>query len=155
MRTRKTLIMVAVLFAAATLCYAADDANMGTWKLNEGKTKLPATAAKNSTVVYSADGDNVKVAIDGTTADGKSFHSDWTGKFDGKDYAVTGDPNSDMRSYTRVNANTLTSVAKKDGKQTGTARIMVAPDGKSRTVTFNGMDAKGKKISFTAHYDKE
>jgi len=28
-------------------------------------------------------------------------------KFDGKDYPVTGDPNSDMRSYTKVDEHTL------------------------------------------------
>ena len=80
------------------MCFA-DDANIGTWKLNEAKSKLSPGTAKNSTVVYEAAGDNVKVTIDGTGSDGKPTHNEWTGKFDGKDYPVTGNPNEDVRSY--------------------------------------------------------
>jgi hypothetical protein len=46
-------------------------------------------------------------------------------------------------------------VVKNGGKTTSSGRIVVAPDGKSRTVTVNGTDASGKKISYTAVYDKE
>ena len=54
----------------------------------------------------------------------------WTGKFDGEDYAVTGDPKSDMRSYKKISDHTLAFTAKKDGKTTSTGRIVVAADGK-------------------------
>ena len=43
---------------------------------------------------------NVKVTVDGVDAKGKPTHSEWSGKIDGKDYPVTGDPISDARSYT-------------------------------------------------------
>src|SRR5437763_16272817 len=49
-------------------------------------------------VGYEAAGDSVKVTVDGVDGDGKPAHNEWTGKFDGKDYSVTGDPNADMRS---------------------------------------------------------
>jgi len=39
---------------------------MGTWKLNEAKSKLAPGVPKNTTVVYEAAGDNVKVTVDGT-----------------------------------------------------------------------------------------
>jgi len=64
---------------------------LGTWKLNEAKSKLAPGTAKNSTVVYSTMGDNMMVTIDGTDAAGKPAHNEWMGKFDGKDYPVTGD----------------------------------------------------------------
>jgi hypothetical protein len=102
MRTRTILLTMAALFAAAVVSFAADDANMGTWKLNEAKSKFAAGATKNNTVVYEAAGDSVKVTIDGVDGAGKPTHNEWTGNFDGKDYAVTGDPTSDMRSYKRV-----------------------------------------------------
>ena len=70
---------------------------MGTWKLNEAKSKIAPGAPKNSTVVYEAAGDNVKVTIDGTDGEGEPLHSAWTGKFDGNDYPVTGGPSVDMR----------------------------------------------------------
>ena len=68
---------------------------------------------------------------------------------------VTGDPNSDMRSYTKVNDQTLNLTAKKGGKVVAQGRIVVAADGKSRVSTVSGTTAKGKKFTNTAVYDKE
>lgn len=145
-----------VLVLTAGIAYAAgNDVFMGTWKLNEAKSKIAPGLPKNSTVVNTADGDNIKIAIDGTDAKGQAFHSDWTGKFDGKDYALTGDSSADMRSYKVVNDHTLLAVSKKDGKETVSARIVVAADGKSRTVTVSGTDASGAKITSTQTYDKQ
>jgi hypothetical protein len=153
----KRIVCVAVLSvcAAAILYAAGSDAFMGTWKLNEAKSKIAPATAKNSTVVYTADGDNIKVAIDGTDGKGQTFHSDWTGKFDGKDYAVTGDATSDMRSYKLEGARTLVATTKQAGKVTGTARIVLSADGKTRKVTVNGTDASGAKTTSTQVYDKQ
>jgi len=119
------LLTFAVLFAAASACLAADDASMGTWKLNEAKSKFSPGAPKNTTVVYEAAGDSVKVTVDGVGADGKPSHNKWTGKFDGKDYPVTGDSSADTRSYKRVDAHTLKLTNKKGDKVTmsGTATV--------------------------------
>ena len=133
----------------------ADDPQMGTWKLNETKSKFSAEATKNHTVVYETVGENVKITADGTDKDGKSTHNEWTGKFDGKDYSVTGDPKSDMRSYKKVDDHTLTMIVKKDGKVTATGRVVVSADGKSRTVTTSGTDAEGKKVKNKVVYDKQ
>jgi hypothetical protein len=153
MRASTMLLTLALCFIGV-VCFAADDPQMGTWKLNESKSKIAAGGPKNNTVVYAADGDNVKVTVDGTDADGKSTHNEWTGKFDGKDYPVTGDPSQDTRSYKKVNDHTLAMTAKKDGKVMTSGRIVVAPDGKSRTVTTTRTGAKGKKSRSTAVYDK-
>ena len=153
---RKTILLTLVaLFAAVTVCIAADDVNMGTWKLNEAKSKFAPGSGKNTTVVYTAAGDNIKVTVDGVDADGKATHNEWTGKFDGKDYPVTGDSSADTRSYKRVNSHTLDLTNKKGGKVTLTGHIVVAADGKSRTVTTSSTDDKGKKIHNTAVYDKQ
>jgi hypothetical protein len=145
----------AVLFAAASACMAADDANMGTWKLNEAKSKFSPGAAKNTSVVYEAAGDSIKVTVDGAGVDGKSTHNEWTGKFDGKDYPLTGDPTADTRSYKKIDARTLELTNKKSGKTVVSGKIVVSADGKSRTVTTTGRDASGKKVSATAVYDKQ
>jgi hypothetical protein len=154
MKTRTILLSVAALFAAVVVCFAAD-VNMGTWKLNEAKSKISPGSAKNTSVVYEAAGDNVKVTVDGVDAEGKPAHNEWTGKFDGKDYPVTGDPASDTRTYKRINDHTLALTNKKGGKVTLTGRVVVSADGKTRTVTISVTDAKGKKISSTAVYDKQ
>ena len=153
MRTRVSLLAVALCFVA-TLSFAADP-HMGTWKLNEAKSKFAPDSPKNNTVVYEAAGDSVKVTIDGTSADGKPAHNEWTGKYDGKDYPVTGNPLEDSRSLKKINARTLALAIKKDGKVVQTGRIVVAADGKSRTVTTTRTDAKGKKSASTAVYDKQ
>jgi hypothetical protein len=155
MKIRTIGLIVALCFSAGAACFAADDPNMGTWKLNEAKSKLTPGEGKNTTVVYEAAGDEVKVTIDGTDADGKPTHNEWTGKFDGKDYAVTGDPKSDMRSYKKISDRILAFTVKKDGKTTVTGRIVVAADGKSRMVTASGADEQGKKSKERAAYDKQ
>ncbi len=154
MKLRTTVLVFAVCVLAAVTSFAAD-AQMGTWKLNEAKSKFAPGAVKNSTVVYEMSGDNVKVTVDGTDADGKPSHNEWTGMFDGKDYPVTGDPSADTRSYERVNDHTLNITNKKDGKATLVGRVVVSDDGKTRTLTSAATDAKGKKTKSVAVYDKQ
>ncbi|HET7109219.1 MAG TPA: hypothetical protein VFI38_20565 [Candidatus Acidoferrum sp.] len=154
MKARNIGITLSLCLIAATLCLAADGF-IGTWKLNEAKSKLAPGGAKNSTVVYSAMGDQIMVTIDGTDAAGKPSHNEWMGKFDGKDYPVTGDATSDTRSVKRVDDHTLTIEVKKGGKVLFTGSIVLSADGKTRTVTTEGTDASGKKITSTAVYDKQ
>ena len=47
------------------------------------------------------------------------------------------------------------AVHKKGGKVVLTAHVVVAADGKTRTVTVNGTDAQGKKYKSTVVYDKQ
>jgi hypothetical protein len=154
MKTRTILLTLLVFFIGAAVCFAADP-QMGTWKLNEAKSKIGAGSPKLTTVVYAAAGDSVKVTVDGTDSDGKPLHNEWTGKYDGKDYPVTGDPNTDTRSYKKVNDHTLTFTNKKGDKVTISGRGVVSADGKTRTVTITGTDSKGKKFTSTAVYDKQ
>src|SRR6266550_2455443 len=154
MRTKTIVLTLVLCFVAAAVCFA-DDAFTGTWKLNEAKSKMVPNASKNNTVVYEAAGDNVKITVDGIGSDGKPTHDEWTGKFDGKDYPVTGNPNSDMRSYTKIDEHTLEFNVKKGGKITTSGRVVVSADGKSHTVTTSGTDSQGKKFKSTAVYDKQ
>jgi len=155
MKAKAIVLALALCFVGVALGYAAADAFMGTWKLNEAKSKLGPGSRKNNTVVYEASGNNVKVTADGTDSDGRPAHNEWTGKFDGKDYPVTGDPTADTRSYKMVNDRTLTLTDKKNGKTTITGRVVVSADGKSRTVAVSGTDATGKKFHRTAVSDKQ
>jgi hypothetical protein len=151
MKRRVILLTLVTLFAGATVCLAQDP-NMGTWKLNEAKSKYAPGATKNHTVIYEAAGDSVKVIVDGVDAAGTAIHHEWTGKFDNKFYPVTGDPTSDMRSYRRINKHTLALTGKKDGKVTVTGRVTVTANGRTRTVTTT---AAGSKVSNRAVYDKQ
>jgi hypothetical protein len=154
MKARTTVLTLALCFVGVAVCLAAD-AFVGTWKLNESKSKIAPGSPKNTTVVYEAAGDSVKVTTDGTNGDGKPSHSEWTGKYDGKDYPVTGDGSADTRSYMKVDDRTLSFANKKGDKVTITGRGVISADGKTRTVTITGTDSKGKKFTSTAVYDKQ
>ena len=173
MKTKTLVVTLGVWFAAAALCLAASP-QMGTWKLNEAKSTFTPGTPKNTMVVYKdAAGGKVQITTEGIDAHGKATHSEWTGKFDGKDYPVTGDATSDMRSYRKLDDRTLDFTVKKGGKITVTGRVVVAADGKSRTVTTSGTTGiaastgrawqradfltpdKGKKYKNTAVFDKQ
>jgi len=148
------LLTLAVLFVGVTVVLA-DSPHMGTWKLNEAKSKFSPGTTKNNTVVYEPAGDSVKVTVDGVDGAGNAIHSEWTGKFDGKFYSVTGDPTSDMRSYRKINNHTLALTGKKGNKVTLSGRIVVSANGRTRTVTTTGTNSMGKRMSTRAVYDKE
>jgi hypothetical protein len=153
MKTKPILFTLAVCLIAG-LAFASP--MMGTWKLNEAKSKFPPGAPKNHTVKYeAAPGDQIKVIVDGVDGEGKPTHNEWTGKFDGKDYKLTGDPMADMRSYKTIDEHTTTLTNRKDGKVVATGKIVISADGKSRTVTVSGTDPKGNKVESTAVYDKQ
>ena len=154
MKVRSSVLTLAMLFVGFTLCFASNP-NLGTWKLNEAKSKITPGSAKNTKVVYEAVGDEMKGTVDGVDGEGKPIHSEWTGKFDGKDYPVTGDPTSDTRAIKQTDDHHLEITGKKGGKVTTTGHVVVSTDGKSRTLTLTGTDAKGKKFKNTYVYDKE
>ena len=153
MRAKAIALTISLVFVTTGMAFA-DSPHMGTWKLNEAKSKL-AGKARNNTVVYAAEGDQIKVTVDGVDENGTPAHNEWTGKFDGKDYPVTGDANSDTRSYTQINSRTLGLKGKKNGKVTLTGRIVISSDGKSRTVTTTATNAQGKKVTNVGVYDKQ
>jgi hypothetical protein len=154
MKMRRTVLTFVMLFVGLTIC-SAQNPSLGTWKLNEAKSKIPAGSAKNLTVTYEAAGDSIKGTIDGLDGQGKPTHTEWTGKFDGKDYPVTGDPTSDTRAIKQVDDHHYQLTVKKGGKVTITGKAVIAADGKSRTITVSGTDAMGKKVESTSVYDKQ
>jgi hypothetical protein len=153
MKAKTVALLISLVFVSVALGFQ-NNPQMGTWKLNDTKSKFTGKA-RNHTVVYEAAGDQTKVTVDGVDENGDAAHSEWTGKFDGKDYPVTGDSNADTRSYRSVNANTLILTGKKGSKVTLTGRIVVSKDGKTRTVTTTSTNSNGKKVTNVAVYDKQ
>jgi len=153
MRAKAIALTISLVFVAAAMAFA-DSPHMGTWKLNEAKSKLSGKA-RNNTVIYAAEGEQIKITVDGVDENGNAAHNEWTGKFDGKPYPVTGDSNADTRSYTQVDTRTLTFKNEKNGKVTVEGSVVISGDGKSRTVTTTATNAEGKKVTNVAVYDKQ
>ncbi|HEY4282467.1 MAG TPA: hypothetical protein VGM62_05330 [Chthoniobacterales bacterium] len=153
MNNRIAVFAVALSFAAATVCFAAN-AHTGTWKTNEGKSKPAPGMGKTNTVMYSDKKDKMQVTVDGMDKDGKATHGVWTGMPDGKSYKVKGNLAWDAMAYKMVDDRTFDITAMKGGKVTWTARSTVAKDGKTRTLNMNGTGADGKKFKAKIVYDK-
>lgn len=151
MKMKTLRLTLALSLATGAFCFASNPL-IGTWKLDDAKSRLTPGTGDNTTVVYRSVFFKVKVTVDGVDAKGKPMHSEWKGKFDGKDYPVTGDPDSDMRSYKKVDDRTLDLTVKKAGKVIATGRIVVSADGQSRTIITSGTDSKGRKFKNKAVY---
>jgi hypothetical protein len=153
-RIRIAVVIVALSFMAAAACFAANP-QMGTWKLNGAKSKLPAGMGKNNTVVYSEAKDKLKVTVDGVDKDGKPTHGVWVGQADGKTYKMKGNLPWDAAAYKVVNDHTYGITTMKGGKVRTTGTSTVSADGKTRTVATEGTDADGKKFKSKAVFDKK
>jgi hypothetical protein len=79
LKSKSVFVTFALCLLTLTAGFA-QNANMGTWKLNEAKSKIPAGVGKNTTVVYSAAGSDTMITTDGVNAAGQPAHTEWTGK---------------------------------------------------------------------------
>ena len=144
--------------AAPAAAAPAPEANphVGTWTLNVSKSSYsPGPAPKSQTLKIEAWGDDgLTYAADGVGGDDKPTHSEFQAKFDGKDYEFKGNPDGDTLAYKKIDANTLEAKLKLKGKETLTANVVVSADGKTRTVSQTGKDAKGKDVKIVSVYEK-
>jgi hypothetical protein len=147
---------VAVVLVSSVVVLAAGT-EVGTWKLNVAKSKYsPGPAPKSNTAKIEAWGDDgYKLTSNGTDAEGKPTHIEYAVKFDGKDVAIKGSPNSDTISAKRIDASTIETTSKKAGKVVMTIRSTVAKDGKTRTSVYTGKNAQGADVRNTAVYEKQ
>jgi hypothetical protein len=148
-------VLSAVSGATAFAASAADPA-IGTWTLNVEKSKFsPGPAPKSGTRTYAQTADGIAVTFNGVAADGSPTSGKSTFKYDGKDYPMTGSPDFDTLSLKRVNATTVKSVQKKDGKVVGWTTRTVSAHGKVLTLSSKGTNVKGAPFHSVAVYDKQ
>lgn len=144
----------ALLGLAATLV-AADPA-IGTWKLDVAKSKYsPGPPPKSATITYEQTADSIKRTGESVDADGKTTSFEYTAKYDGKDYPITGTDLYDAITIKRINDQTAEATLKKSGKVVSHARRVVSKDGKVMTLTMTGTNPDGKKMHNVAVYEKQ
>ena len=148
-----TLLLVAL---ALNVPVAAADQQSGTWKMDPAKsTYSPGPAAKSITLKIESDGDNINYSSDGIDASGNPTHVEYTAKYGGRNYPVTGSSNADTVALKRIDSNTIQSIMKKDGQVVMTVTSVVSEDGKTRTSTFKGKNAKGQDVNNILVYNKQ
>jgi hypothetical protein len=154
-----TVVAVAVLaMVGASSLQAQGNAVVGTWKLDLAKSKFdPGPGPKSLMRKVEAQGDGLKYAFEGVSAEGKPLSYGFTVKFDGKDYPVTGSmPGGvDSISAKRVDASNYEATLKKGGKVVSSSKVTVSPDGKITTVDSSGTNAAGAKMHDVQVYDKQ
>jgi hypothetical protein len=155
--TRKSLVVFAAAVLALGVSAFAADSNVGTWKLNVAKSKFnPGPAPKSQTLKIEAWGaDGVKYVADGVGPDGKPMHWEFQAKYDGKAVPFKGNPDGDMLSYKRIDANNVVSTTTLKGKPAQTTKIVVSKDGKTRTLTQTGKNAAGHDVNNVVVYEKQ
>jgi len=91
--------------------------------------------------------DGFKATQDMVTAKGEKIHVEVVAKVDGKDYPGKGSPDADTYAFKKLDAHTYEVTQRKDGKVTIVAKMVVAPDGKSRSIVQTGKNAKGEPVN--------
>jgi hypothetical protein len=132
---------------------------VGTWKLNPGKSKYSGVATPRSRVqTWESQNGGVKNHTEGVAGDGSAINFSYTAKFDGKDNPITGSgapSGADSVALKRIDANTIDTVYKKSGKSVTTARLSISKDGKVMTATAKGTNPDGTTTDVHAVYDKQ
>ncbi len=158
---KRVFMLVAVALLAAvgsSPLLAQGNPIVGTWKLNTAKSKFdPGPAPKSLTRTVVADGEGVKYAFEGVSADGKPLSYGFSVKFDGKDNPIMGSmpTGADTISAKRKDDHSYEATLKKGGKVIGTSKVTISKDGKVTTVEAHGTNAAGVKTHDVQVYDKE
>ena len=129
----------------------------GTWKLNPSKSHyVNGFQGSRSTVtqVLFWEG-GIKYVTDSVNAEGQKGHTEWSAKFDNKDYPVTGVPPVDSYGIQRIDDHTYTVIAKKDGLRTTLSTATISADGKTRTVRQTGTQVGGREVNNTLVYERQ
>ena len=158
---RKNLFVSSLLLCVATLmassaAFASPNNWVGSWKLNAAKSKFSSDAvARAHTLKFESTPAGIKLTSEGTDAQGKATHGEYTSNFDGKDVAWTGNPTADMASPKRIDDSRYENVWKLAGKQTMKSVVVVSSDNKTLTVTQTPSGAQGEATSSVAVYDRQ
>ena len=173
------LSLFAAVLVAAIAAVAADplraaypasvstgkDPVIGTWILNLAKSMYrPGPAPKSQTRTYEEQLGGaetspvviagVKTTIKTVYADGHSTAIQYSANYDSVEYPVTGSPDSDMIALKRTDAYTAAATLTHAGKEIGTARRVISEDGKTMTITYDGM-WEGQSAHNVAVFDKQ
>jgi len=158
---RKTVLtgmaLTVAWMLAGVLLAQAQESLFGTWRMNAAKSSYsPGPTPKSNIAKWEAFQGGARLTVDVVPAQGETQHYESSGKFDGKDNPVKGNnPDGDTVAFSKIDARTYEVVTKKGGKNTVTARIVVAADGKTRVTTQTGRDGQGRTVNNSIFYEKQ
>jgi len=132
------------------------DPFVGEWVLHRGKSSFVGGLLPARRIVTFEDVPNGIRHVPNTSpmSNDSGFDTvDYTAKFDGKDYPIKGSTIATV-SVKRVDPRTIERTAKLKGQVVESSTWVVAPDGKTLTVTAKGTD-NGKPYSNTQIFERD
>ena len=154
---RRTLTSGAVL-AAMLVTPAAQgrDPRTGTWRLNVGKSVYkPGPPPRSVALRIEPSGQGEHVRSEVIDAAGARTVTEYVAPYDGGDYPLKGSPVANTVSLKRIDAYTTERFDKKDGHVMLVYRRVVSADGRTMTISINGVNARRQQISNTLIFEKQ
>jgi len=159
MKSLQRATALGTLLAISYAVIGADTADpvIGTWKLNATKSQVRAgpALARSDTRTYTTSDGGVTLTWKRVTGEGKDITVSSTTSYDGKDYPIQGSPDVDTGNAKRIDANTVETTIKRNGKVVGRSKRTVSKDGKTLTVVTKGTNANGDPFDVTLVYDRQ
>jgi len=176
MLRRITVLGIALLLTGSHLVAQDADPIIGTWVLNVAKSTFspgPAPRSESRTFIketlqtkvtgsgsaeprtYRSVRQEINATSQGVDEQGQPTTREWTIVDDGRDRPITGDPDADMLSLTRIDAFTSALTLKRAGRVVITGTQAISRDGKLMTVTTDGVNARGTAIRNVLVFEKQ
>lgn len=153
----RTLASGAVL-AALLVTPAAQgrDPRTGTWRLNTAKSVYkPGPAPRSVTLRIEPSGQGEYVRSETLDSTGTRIVAEYIAAYDGTDYPLKGSPVANTVVLKRIDNYTTERFDKKDGHVMLVYRRVVSPDGRTMTISVNGVNARGQQVSNTLVFEKQ
>jgi hypothetical protein len=155
------LLLVSVIVIASVSALTAQstsskdpDQLVGAWQLVVAKSRYrPGPAPTSETRTYVRKGEDVLGVIQRAFPDGRRERIEYTANYD-REYPVTGTEDYDHVVLKRIDRYTSEAVLSHAGRVFGTARRVIAADGKSMTITFRRDSESGVSVLNFAYYEK-
>jgi len=150
-------LAVVLVLAGAALAQPSIPTNIGTWKLRGAIPNVVGADSPTSVILtYEAAGTGVKATLEMVGVNGVLAHLEFSGDYDGKDNLITGSSQAgDVVALTRLDANTVRLVHKRDGEVIVTQTEVVSSDGKTMTVTTTGTTPWGAPLNGVAVWERQ
>ena len=153
------LASVIMIFSTTGPLFAqSKDRLVGTWDLDLAKSSfVPDNPPQKRTLIFTSKENGIqcvmRTTISGGLDNGMISESDYTAKYDGKDYEIS-ESLLDTVSLKKIDANTVERIGKIRGAAVETATMKLSPDGKVLTVTTKGT-AAGMPYSSIQVFERE
>lgn len=132
------------------------DPFIGSWKLIVAKTNadIPNAIPKSETLEITSQQNDIKTTYDGMSAEGKSYHIETTGKWNGEDTPAKGHPNVIAFAIERIDSHTAEFIIKKKDGYAEYWPAALSKDGKTMTSVGKGK-LNGQEYNGSFVYEKQ